>query len=348
MIGLATHSLPVDLINDVDRAVIDLARRIFISLRMFFRIPALSHTDGEDARERRVEGLRVFLLSMSDQVLVSEVAILVALWTGKSKVTLYSTNIVIALACLASTVHLSTLSIMATYVQIHTTMLLSRIIFMVFGAASLVILLVWQASSSWEDGSHVFFTCAIHDLHGSGSGFLGAVSGYLPAVLVFYAHVRVITNLIKQARDSRYSPQPHPGGQTSASGPSQLSSQCKTVSTRQRRAFYAHSAQQTSWTRPRLLRLKAVYYCESWAFYECSDSFSFRILWLVSGCTYGITDVFTQRSYREYLSGDPNEMGFGQIVPLVLLLIPMITAIDSILSILFARLGIIFCTDLLS
>lgn len=87
---------------------------------------------------------------------------------------------------------------------------------------------------------------------------------------------------------------------------------------------------------------------ETWAFEECQDSYVWRILWLLSANTYGITSVLEARADSDGMSGNPNELGFGQIVPLALLLLPIISATQSIsgkLAVVFIGPGLTFTKD---
>ena len=84
--------------------------------------------------------------------------------------------------------------------------------------------------------------------------------------------------------------------------------------------------------RPRSLNsLKARVYgtAERWAYHQCRGSFVWRILWLWSGNVYGITVVFTARYAATELEGDPDDWGFGQVVPLALLALPILTAMEG-------------------
>jgi hypothetical protein len=78
-------------------------------------------------------------------------------------------------------------------------------------------------------------------------------------------------------------------------------------------------------------RLKARVHlvAEQWAFHQSRGSFMWRVLWLWSGNVYGIVTVFMSRSERKGLSGDPDHWGFGQVVPLALLALPLFAAMES-------------------
>lgn len=78
-------------------------------------------------------------------------------------------------------------------------------------------------------------------------------------------------------------------------------------------------------------RLKAQVYrvAERCAFHQCRGSYMWRLLWLWSGNVYGIVTIFVSRSNRTGLSGDPDHWGFGQVVPLALLALPLFAVMES-------------------
>ena len=79
------------------------------------------HSDQEakQAKERRTRGLEKFVLALSDQQLVTGLAILLAGYINRCSMTLYSFDIVAALAWFSSTTHLSTLSVLRVYLVDH-------------------------------------------------------------------------------------------------------------------------------------------------------------------------------------------------------------------------------------
>ncbi|KAF4473360.1 hypothetical protein FAGAP_13199 [Fusarium agapanthi] len=75
----------------------------------------------------------------------------------------------------------------------------------------------------------------------------------------------------------------------------------------------------------RFIRLTA----ETWAFHQCRGSFTWRLFWLWSGNVYGIVTILTSRAVTTGMSGNPNKMGFGQVVPLALLALPILAAMEG-------------------
>ena len=102
------------------------------------------------ARERRGKRLEKFLLSLSDQQLVTGLAILVASYANRCTMTMYDFTIVAALAWFSSTTHLSTLSVLRVYLIEHPTVRSIRVFSMVCFLVMLVIsqVLVYSSQDS--------------------------------------------------------------------------------------------------------------------------------------------------------------------------------------------------------
>jgi hypothetical protein len=332
--GLATHSLPLDLTNNVDDFVRDFLRLVFLRTRTWLRIPPLGLTQEEDFQSDRAKVLESFMIAVSDQILVSEIAVLIAAFSRVSSLSIYSANIVTSLALLASSVHLSTLSVIKRYNRSNRVVAYSKLALTLSSCGLLVVLLIFQASATWYH--YAYFKCGVRALKGPADALTG-ITYYLVPLLVMWAHYEAITKFVLPSDDAR-SPQSGPSSQTAsrrskldrnAASPLNADAQEQSKSIL-RREFYRHQAQAQY--RQRSVRHPGLYYCTIWAFEECSDSYTFRIFWLASSCAYGITDIFQVRSRARGMEGDPNEWGFGQIVPVVLLLLPILTATQSLLG----------------
>jgi hypothetical protein len=94
------------------------------TLRGVFVSKKCTEDEDEDARDFRIESLQGFMLSISDQQLVTGLAMLVAGWARYSSITVYSMNIVSGLAFFASSVHIAAVrqkSIARKYRYINVT-----------------------------------------------------------------------------------------------------------------------------------------------------------------------------------------------------------------------------------
>lgn len=93
--------------------------------------------------------------------------------------------------------------------------------------------------------------------------------------------------------------------------------------------FKALSILTSDITSTRKVRLLVTLAAETWTFHQCRGSFVWRLFWLWSGNVYGIVTIFVSRAVTTGMSGNPNNMGFGQIVPLALLALPILVAMES-------------------
>ena len=73
----------------------------------------------DSARERRRKGVERFILSLSDQQLVTGLAILIAGYINRCSMSFYHFKTVAALAWFSSTTHLATLTLLRTYLINH-------------------------------------------------------------------------------------------------------------------------------------------------------------------------------------------------------------------------------------
>ncbi|KAF2188167.1 hypothetical protein K469DRAFT_90243 [Zopfia rhizophila CBS 207.26] len=89
-------------------------------------------------RKQRVEALSRFVLILSDQQLVTGLAILIGGLVGRCRISLYEYQMVTALAWFSSTTHLATLSVLRSYFINHHTVRNWRVVGMV---ASMILLI---------------------------------------------------------------------------------------------------------------------------------------------------------------------------------------------------------------
>ncbi|KAL4943172.1 hypothetical protein BDV06DRAFT_221511 [Aspergillus oleicola] len=340
-----TYSIPEELTNDVDGVVARALRAIFTFIRTTLHLTKHQQLNGEEARENRLKAVQTFMLSVSDQVLASEMAILIATFARYSDITLYSVNVVVALGCLASTVHLAMMPLLVRQIREHHVIKASRSISMVIAAILLVVLLILQISDTWTDGTHIYFQCALHDFQvdpsSIGENWVGFVTQLLVPIFIIYGNYEVIRLLYSKnnTHDPRSSVQADRASEPTtrlariSQARRELGEMRKhSQQSRIRRRWSRHRANGIIQSKisPRRQRIQAIIIAETWTFYECQESFLWRILWLISGNIYGITDVFQNRSDTTGISGDRDTMGYGQIVPLVLLILPIFSAIQSI------------------
>lgn len=376
------------------------------------RIPSLDQAPPEHQRQHRFEAIAVFMVSVSDQIMVSQAAILVAAIARNKITTIYSVNVLIALTVLASTVQLATFKLLSTGLRKYSVSKHIRVFLMLSGSILLIFLLLIQLSDSWKDGTNVFFLCALRSFHlGDGNVISFAMDITVP-LTVLYNTCGVVHSLysrldggvqrqpdVEQGTGQSFGhvgngERPQSGGrqrslqsperlhdrdlqqqQAGEQGAGQGSEQLDEDSAghvtsrdgqnHREERLGCHDVRSPSrydaakrairlWWDIDFSQLRKIRFqtrvaklikggiptrrrqatlgltMETWAFEECQDSYAWKILWLLSANTYGITSVFEARADSDGMSGNPNELGFGQIVPLALLLLPVISATQSI------------------
>ncbi|RSL87314.1 hypothetical protein CEP51_002290 [Fusarium floridanum] len=429
-VAFATFSVPPQLLNTADVILAEGVRGLFriVSkpLRSLFGIVSnRGRNKSIKEQEARINAFMTFMVSVSDQILVSEAAILVAGLSGYKELTLYSTKIIIALGCLASTVHLGTFPFFMERLKEHHTAKLMRVVIMSAGSGMLIFLLVVQLSATWDTKTHVFFMCTLHDYKINAEDYLDCIVSLTVPIVILTSTISIIRLLyvptpsgdageprkdgdkagISPSRDRSYgnvsrrrapsntdtnrerleqessqvrrtqNGQPtrtpheennrryhysddlelmprrsHPGNkQEEDVTPYEIESQQKPKA---RSGFFRGLFEATrpsnrdnllrTWLQKKatafliskvtsgpLFDFKVNQVAESWAFHQCQGSFVYKILWLWSGNVYGIVAVFTARTDTTDMSGERDKMGFGQIVPLALLVLPLFAALQS-------------------
>ncbi|KAF4955999.1 hypothetical protein FGADI_4172 [Fusarium gaditjirri] len=420
ILAFLTFSVPERLLSSGDAVIAAGSLRIYHRLRAKF--PKTKRTKVAQSRKERTHAFMAFMIAISDQILVSQASILIAALIIHDDITIYSSNIVIALGCLASTVHLGSFPFYIGHLKDHSTAKLIRVLAMVVGSGILVFLLVVQLSYIWDMETHVYFTCTLQDYRmNEGMGMMDfiiiMINMFVP-LTVLYGTYEIVQLLYRdqpvddkpngpgsrgesifarqnreyldaqQLLDSgsvelqtlaRLEDQPSPESHRDPTDIDvesraivsilQLISENDMVTTTDNETSYQH--QRSILMKPRgakvqfkellkeikeskrkdllnkWLKLKALTIltsngastrklklligltAETWAFHQCRGSFAWRLCWLWSGNVYGIATIFTSRAVTTGMSGNPNEMGFGQAVPLTLLVLPVFAAMEG-------------------
>ena len=116
-----------------------------------------------DARERRSKGLGKFIIALSDQQLVTGLAVLIAGFVSPCSMSIYHFNIIAALGWFSSTTHLSTLAVLRIYFIEHPRLRNWRVVAMLFVLMLLIIARVVTLASTLDNSLPV--RCAF--THGS-------------------------------------------------------------------------------------------------------------------------------------------------------------------------------------
>ena len=104
-----------------------------------------------DARERRARGLEKFILALSDQQLVTGLAVLIAGYIRPCFMSIYHFNIIAALGWFSSTTHLSTLAVLRVYLIEHPRLRNWRVVAMLFVLGLLIVAQVGIGTSTLDN-----------------------------------------------------------------------------------------------------------------------------------------------------------------------------------------------------
>ncbi|KAF9762890.1 hypothetical protein IL306_003283 [Fusarium sp. DS 682] len=172
------------------------ARRMYHRLRAKF--PKTKRTKAVQNRSERTQAFMAFMIAISDQILVSQASILIAAFIIHDDITIYSSNIVIALGCLASTVHLGTFPFYIDRLKDHNAAKLIRVLAMVAGSGMLVFMLVIQLSYTWDMETYAYFTCTLHDYQLNGNDLLNLIDQMFVPLTVLYGTYEIIHLLYRE------------------------------------------------------------------------------------------------------------------------------------------------------
>lgn len=332
VVGFATYSIPAGLVCEIDGLIVRALREIYASACKKLGLRAPRGLVDVKSHDQRVHALQTFMISLSDQILVSQLAILIAAWGGFQDLTIYGADIVTKLALLASTVYVTSMLLLVPRLQQQRLAKIWRIILLVIATILLVALMALSLSGSWFDGSHIYAPCSAADF------YWGNVENTLWVFVIaggtLYSAFGVIYALLW--------PRMYPA-QTIFLEDKDTSPSAKTRKAEIKTLWNANpSHMRREWFRQKaygLIKQKAgrgkqKYHAfsiaESYAFHAYCESFTDTIVWLLSAAIYGIISVFHVRGNTPDMSGDRDRMSFGQLVPLILLLLPIFGAMQSL------------------
>ena len=289
-------------------------------------------TDNSAARTRRQDSLERFLLTLSDQQLVTGLAVLIVGYLKTCSMSIYYFNIVGSLAWFSSATHLATLGVLRKYLVAHSAVRDLR----VFAMGLVLIMLIVAQLPEWtsRDNSVPVFCFYLNvEIEPDFSnvvtllttiGFLTVI--YIERIARLYSLdldwnvsdglIEVFVKLLSQKGYLKPSRQ----GNSTLSGLSKTGVSSAIRAERQRVRYERFElAIKKSHGRFRSYLLAVVFIAV-----EYSYSFISQITILVFNLAYGFAYTIIYRSDTPGggITGNQNEMGFGQLVPLFLLLLP--------------------------
>ena len=288
-------------------------------------------------RARRGKGLERFILALSDQQLVTGLAVLIAGYTNRCSRSLYHFKIIAALGWFSSTTHLSTLAVLRAYLIDHPRVRDWRVIAMlgIFG-----LLVVSQTGTFTTQDISLPVQCAFQSFGPNGLDYLDIIQLILVIIYLGVSYTNrtrrlytfdpdwsvqdwmteVLARPLIRKNDVRNLERivvTTPSLSKAEQGATHRKLQ-------QRRRWWKHCG---DWVKQRSAlsrRVTEIWYLSM----EMQSSFLSEILTLLFGVSYGISQLIKNRDDTPAagLSGDQNAMSFGQLVPLLLIALPVLAA----------------------
>lgn len=288
-------------------------------------------------RARRSKSLERFILALSDQQLVMGLAVLIAGYTHRCSRSFYHFRIIAALGWFSSTTHLSTLAVLRAYLTDHPRVRDWRVIAMlgVFG-----LLVVSQTGTFSTRDISLPVQCAFEWYGPSGLYFLDVIG----LVLIIFFLCVSYTNRTRRlytfdgdwsVQDWAFEVLPRPLIRRN---------DVRNLERKVVTSFALSKVEQGVTYRKLQQRRRWWKYCGYWKerhsalsrrgaeiaylYNEMRRSFLSEILILLFGVSYGISQVITNRVQipSAGIAGDQNTMSFGQLVPLLLIALPVLAA----------------------
>lgn len=299
------------LLNDLDYRVIWAVGRLFGRGGRTFR---RSSSGNRYARD----GLETFILTLSDQQILTGLAIFTIAYIQHCTISTYHFIIVVSLGWFSSTTHLSTLGVLKHYLNEHRWLKYIRLVLM---AALYVMLLVGLLVLYTEEPFEVPFQCRISDIHIMGGKAIKTVCAALVFVYLTASYLYRFSDLIIEK-----------GGLADLfiSGRDKYS---KVELSDKRHAVYAERMGRL--TREGSFAGLGKGPLLFWfVLSEFLDSFLSEIVWLTFHFMYGLRQLFWARYYVASKviiepRGDERKLGFGQLLALFLLVQPILTGCEA-------------------
>ncbi|MCJ1401377.1 hypothetical protein MMC11_004589 [Xylographa trunciseda] len=325
-IGYITDSLESAELNGIDAKAVARLRRIL-------RLPALPEqldAQAKKAKDIRSEGLLRFILTFSDQQLVTGLALLIATFAKRCTITGNDFQIATALAWFSSMTHLATLSVLRLYFLRRPRVRFLRLIGMLIVLGLLLAAEFIPAIGAFDVTVPIqcsFQSLTSVDLYDDvqfsfGSPISNPISftflmiylciAYGNRIVSLYHNDPTVTfvgNLLRKARKGTGYPE-H-------------------ADYRDRARQALESINGTA-RRSILRKFRDNVHLIAFSFNELLNSFLWQVLVTTFGFSYGLLEVCNDRWINpafEIVDGF-DSMGFGQIVPLLLLLLPVLATIE--------------------
>lgn len=342
-----TESLDDDLLNDLDRRILAQATQ---SLRRFrpceqqevATTGSTRNVHPGETRQLRKRTITKFVLALSDQQLLTGLAILIAGISSQSYISGYELQVVVSLAWFSSTAHLATLDVLRNEFnsqgiirEFRVTSMLCVLILL--GYTSGVSTIIFDSSipvpcslssnsegNSSQESVSTFQTFEFAMIITAFAVAFGLILfGYFVRLRrLFFGkdRLRLLRGLFKlEMHAFRHSE--HNASRTITLQEKEAATKVKTI--RQFQKLSIMISENNTWN----LRLKKWLIAHTYAY---EDSFLSSLPTITFSFTYGIAQVVVYRWVKApKLSEQSSAWGFGQLVALLLLILPFLSASEA-------------------
>ena len=261
--------------------------------------------------------LQKAILHLSDSHIITGLAILIAGFIQSCQISVYHFHFVIYLAWLASSTHMTTLTILRNYLRHHQSILKWRVIAMIAMFIMLVVALALTSSRKWPSYQNFPDTGLFYDSPVSCSWkqeymMSGQPDPIFSICLVTAGYLARLTKLFTSTSDfSRLWLRDRPSSWLKR----------KYDSAERRKRTSNNAATRFYWKS--LATFSLGVYVDARAVYDLYESLLSELIWLFFSLLWGIFKIFTWRMDAPVTTYE-NKWGFGQILPLLLLLLPAV------------------------
>lgn len=306
LIGYFCLSIPAYLLNDLDVVIINGCRKAFGCTNDIKTVKQASNL-------ARSEALQSFVLPLIDQQLVTGMALLIASFARHSSMTVYSMNVTAALAMLSGDIHSITLPLVRLKLRHYTLSKHIRVLFMIGSFVMLSYVTILTFGTFWQD--QIFVSCGVSRFTLKGVDVSNCVAQLYVLISIMFSYVRGIIGL--------YSQEDSPGDYFLT----WLYAWNDIVYRPTWQQYVSHRTNATidqGWNRATASRL-----LELFVFHEYFESFAWSISCSSYIQIYGLINLLQTRADTRHSTGDMNLMGFGQVVAIALLMVPLLAAIEA-------------------
>ena len=273
-----------------------------------------ANSRNESSRWRRV--IEKVMMSLSDQQLVTGLAILLAGYYEmmNSNLSLYHWHMIVWLALLSSSVHIASLTLLRDVLNTNPVLRNLRV-------TAMLILLVLLSTATWPTQGRLKSLYLPAKCCWTQSRSLGLEATWfgvfdpswaITLATLLFAYAWKLSQLFQQSRSwvrKWFVAKPQAA-----------------IERLMRRAILSGRPRWLTWPAYKLLTIA---YLTLVAYAEFAESFAASIVFLLLALPYGITSIVVTRNNvsSDVISGE-NSLTFGQLVPLLLLILPIMAALE--------------------